>query len=198
MDTWIHAYIYLFCTLHILQEVVKTTPLYVYKQLLRAHLEHIPSSPLSHAKEGEVSHSWCLQRMDGEGQRYVLPKWIGDVLEVQVCLFVGDHSKWEKNIREVSSRKTIDKVQKKSYEEWQSRCEPRLVFSAAKKKQVTDARQVKKDKSCLAIQLHLSESPEELQVSAWDGSRYLLLLLRGCPQKQTVPEARETANVEVF
>ena len=96
MDTCIHAYIYLFCTLQVLQEVVNNTRLYVYKQLLRAHLEHIPSSPLSHAKEGEVSHSWCLQGMDGEGQRYVLPKWIGDVLEVQVCLFVSEHSKWEK------------------------------------------------------------------------------------------------------
>jgi hypothetical protein len=114
-----------------------------------------------------------------------------------VCLWVITAN--GKKISEKSAQgKPLTKSQKKSYEEWQSRCEPRLVFSAAKKKQVTDARQVKKDKSCLAIQLHLSESPEELQVSAWDGSRYLLLLLRGCPQKQTVPEARETANVEVF
>eukprot|EP00435_Cladocopium_sp_Y103_P026607 s954_g6.t1 len=163
-------------------------------------LEDLPdimpdSDSLNHMRvaemEGEEGHSWCLQAMDDGGQRYVLPDWMGEVLELQVCFFVSEHSKWERKKAEKAAQgKSLTNSQKSAYEAWRSRCEPRLAFSARKKMQVTSASQVKRDKSSLAIQLHLSDSPEELQVSAWDGSRYLLLLLKGTNMKgpSTVPE----------
>ena len=141
------------------------------------------------AEVEEVSHFWCLQPLDSPDNRLVLPGWIGNAIELQVCIFVTEHGDWQKKIAKRSAEgKELTKSQKEKFQAWELRCEPRLVFSKDKKKQLTDAKQIRRDKSCVALQLHLSDEPERLQVTASNGERFQLLLLKGHQCTGKVPE----------
>lgn len=103
---------------------------------------------------------------------------------------MDQHALWQRKISQRAAEgKGLTASQKEKYARWEQSCEPRLVFSESKQKRVVDASQIKKDKTCLAIQLHLSDDPDKLGVTTSDGSRFQLLLLKGKGSSGELPQA---------
>ena len=79
--------------------------------------------------------------------------------------------------------------QREKYEAWRLRREPRFIFSKDAKVLVTESSRVNDE--CIALQLHLSDEPKDLKVTAANGEQYQLVLLRGPAAKDIdgMPEA---------
>ena len=133
---------------------------------------------------------WALD--NGENQVY-LPKWISDVLELRLCQFCTSYQAWQNRIaKRAQSGKSLTKTQQDRFDVWKLNNEPKYVFSKDRKKQVFEARHVK-DGDAIALQLHLSDDPESLQVSTSSAARYRLRLLTSdkADVPETIPEALE-------
>lgn len=97
---------------------------------------------------------------------------------MKICIYVDEHTSWKEKIeKRALIGKNLTPAQQAKYDAWLCRCEPRLVFSKARRCLVRDAKQVKAD--CIAIQLRLSDDPEKLQVLTTSGDVYRLVLLNG-------------------
>ena len=147
-----------------------------------------------HAQEDEICHHWSLVSLDDPETRFALPHWVGQAIELLVCVFITEHDGWQKKIQKREAvGKELTPKQQEQYAAWQSRQEPRMVFSKDRQRRMTEAKQIKRDKSCVVVQLHLSDSPEDLQLTASDGVRYRLALFKGtrASSGDTLPEALE-------
>lgn len=127
-----------------------------------------------------------MQLGDNQESRRPLPHWMGIVLEFRVAQFVDEAQKWHERILKRDSKgKPLTASQKLKYEQWKTTLDPKIIFDKVKKASVTDAAHV--SSNCVAVQLHLSKDPNELQLSACTGTRFQLVLLKG-PKTQAVEE----------
>lgn len=119
---------------------------------------------------------WCIQ---DEDCRRILPPWMSQILEIQVCQYVSEYEKWSTKInKRAAEGKPLTKTQADLYNRWQADCERKLIFCKQRKKLISDAKEI--SPSCIAVKLHLSDEPEMLQLSTGGSEqKYRLMLLRG-------------------
>ena len=157
---------------------------------------HTVYVPTACTKAGETKLRWAMQKDGDASTRMILPGYISGVLELRVCAFVTEHASWETKIQERDAvGKQLSTRQKKSYEQWQMRCEQQLVFSKVHEALVCDSKEV--DKNCFAFHLLLSEDPEKLRIRASDGSHFRLILLKSTPFIQAVENVPGPLDLEL-
>ena len=138
---------------------------------------------------------WAIQSGDDVSSRLILPRWMSRILEMRICQFVHSYQRWEGILaKRAEMHRDLTPTQHQAYNVFLANKTQKLIFDKAKKQCVSDATTLKKHaKDCIAIKLHLSDEPAELQIEAADKTMFQLVWL-----KQQEPARSNAALPEVL
>lgn len=127
------------------------------------------------------------------------------IIEMRVCKFAQEHDRWQVTIdKRAALGRGLTNTQTRSFEVWKSNLVQKLVFNKKRQTLIGEAKQVNKD--CIAVELSLSDDPEQLLLSSCaaiaNPKQFRLLLLKKSTQviPHTLPSvldnpAKKTAIV---
>ena len=135
---------------------------------------------------------WAIQEGGDSDTRRLLPRWMGQIIELNVCTFVTELGQWKSKIEKRHAQgKELTKTQQLAYDAWLMKNVQKMIFSKGSKALITNAKKV--DGNCIMVELHLSEDPESLLLKCTNGKIYRLVLL-----KQAASEHHETVLPKIF
>ena len=123
---------------------------------------------------------WAIQSGNDISSRLILPRWMSRNLEMRICSFVQSYQRWEGILaKRAEMHRDLTLTQHQAYNVFLANKTQKFIFDKTKKQCVSDATTLKKHaKDCIALKLHLSDEPAELQIEAADKTMFQLVWLK--------------------
>ena len=147
------------------------------------------------ALAGEVASAWAIKDTDNPlAEPIMLPDWFSQPIDKSILIWKQEAAIWQSRLQKRLDAGFDDLApkMKKNFQEWEVAKTRQIVLNKITKTQVTKlagktARQLKK--SCLMLEIHMSDDPEELGITAGAGKLWRLCLLQGTlPTTDAVPK----------
>lgn len=142
------------------------------------------------SQAGEAPIQWYL----GKGEeRFALPQWMARFIEVQISGWQIQARRYMDLIRSLGLKgKAMSAKQRQTWELWRKNAHKvHMVFNKKTQAYVSEASKV--NKHCIAVELNISEEPEELTLTAGNGTVYRLMLLG----TEIIPSDQVPADIDL-
>ena len=144
--------------------------------------------------EGEVTSLWAIRDPDvPDSPPIFLPEWFTQPIDKTILLWKQEAAVWEQRLQERRECGFDDFApkMKAGFEQWLGDATRKIVLNKKTKTQVkrfADKTQKQLRKTCLMLEIHMSEKPENLGITAGAGKLWRLCLVQGMlPPSEAVP-----------